>query len=673
MPDYRLTIETHSPIATPLGATDTIVLDAFTKKNIEPRHTDAGLWSVSTTGVPDDRAAAVEAFAAVKATTTIEARGGPDEPFERILTPGPLENVDYDPDSGRLELEGRDAGATLEASANGRAISTTFADDAISAYWADIEGFDAQVDPDTDTVVIEGEQLQQASSGEFEALFGESIEAALSGREADETPLTVDPDPELLPVGFPLEAEDGYDGDTTTDSAFSGGEAALFEDSFAPEVSRSFVTEHAIPQSDLVLGVRSRNDSSIRVDVRLDGETIIADDPLSSALQWDQFTQDSLFDAVVDSDGRLPAGTHTIEVEPVAESIDSGETGFECDLAALVDDGAGFDITFDNETDSNEALDGPQRYPASLTLESESADAGNLIASATVALSIDATDNDQAIGISFDGGDSYETASNTDTATADRPDELATSTVETRLTLSRSEPNGPQAQTPKFGYETQTITEYELTADLSNRAVIERDRFEDDDLTNLKELHSRADYRFVFIPDANSDAVQVRSFPRGEWVIEDVSFKELSRNRRITAEEYYNSVTVKGPRPDDGGDRPEVTRKDNSEIDRVGAELRKTTIRNDLETDADRATAAQSLLEELTANADAAAAIEAAPTVVLPGPEYDIGLDDPVPLESVRYSDRFGGGNVSLEFDRRPGLGDVVGSTRGDLRHEKRR
>ena len=102
MPDYRLTIEAHSPIATPLGATDTIVLADVTATDIEPRHTDAGLGSVATAGVPDDRAAAVEAFAPVKATTTIEARGGPDEPFERILTPGPLETVDYDPDSGRL-------------------------------------------------------------------------------------------------------------------------------------------------------------------------------------------------------------------------------------------------------------------------------------------------------------------------------------------------------------------------------------------------------------------------------------------------------------------------------------------------------------------------------------------------------------------------------------------
>ena len=670
MPSYLIVFETAEPLQTPLGETDHIALQAVEPINIEPRHTAPGLWSVETAGVSDVEAEAIEQFAAAKAQTKIYVS---DEHYQQdslALTPGPLHNTSYREDTGELELEGEDAGYYLLADSNDVRYQNEFIDEALRDYWGRVDGFDATVDEPEPQIVAEDVPTQTATDSDgFETIFDPLLDDVFGFNDdwdASTVPIRFGGGGlDLLPTGFYAEGEESSNA-IVQDDVFSGGEAAIIDDGSSPDVELDFSTSYTIPAGEGTIAIRSRRsgdeeDDPVRVDIELDGETVINDTPLGRDLQWRTFDLD---DADIDPEDITP-GSHTVRVtfrEP-------GNQVQEIDGVAFVDNR--FDYEFDNEVhEPGGALDGPELYPDQLELTAVVVDAGNLIDSATLSVEMTNTQNNQRLGLSLEGS-SFRYANNSETLDIDN-DDTATTTIQGRIRLSRSEPDGPRDETPRFGYEGQTVTEWELTTTLSSRGVIEDQRFEASDLDNIEELCSQAGYRFVLIPDESTANVQVRCFQRGTWELE-ADWKPISRSRNLTTEDYWNAVTVKGPRDDETGERPTTPREDPDEIDRVGERLELTEIRNDLDTEADRATVATEELLAAVDQRDVTGQIEAAPTLILPGPRYYVEAWDAwVDLETVRYSDQYGGGNVMLDFDKRAALRDRLDQTQGTLSREQR-
>ena len=671
MPSYLIVFETAEPLQTPLGETDHIELQAVDPINIEPRHTAPGLWSVETAGVSNEQAEAIEQFASGKAQTKIYVS---DEHYQQdslALTAGPLHNTSYHEDTGELELEGEDAGYYLLADSNDARYENEFIDEALRDYWSRVDGFDATVDEPEPRIVAKDVPTQTASdAGEFETIFEPLLDEAFVPSTAAGDAETVPVDfgnggLELLPTGFYAEGE-ASSNLTVSDDVFSGGAAAIIEDASSPDVELDFSTNYTVPAGEGAIAIRSRRsgdeeDDPVRVDIELDGDTVINDTPLGRDLQWRTFDLD---DADIDPEDITP-GSHTVRVT----HHEPGNQRQEIDGVAFVDNR--FDYNFANDVhEPAGALDGPELYPDQLTVTAVLVDAGNLIDSATLSVEMDNTENNQRLGLSLDGS-SFTSTNNTETVEIEN-DDTATTTIQGRIRLSRSEPDGPRDVTPRFGYEGQTVSDWEIATTLSSRGVIEDQRFDSSDLNNIQELCSQGGYRFVLIPDESTANVQVRCFQRGTWELE-ADWMPISRSRNLTTEDYWNAVTVKGPRDDETGERPTTTREDPDEIDRVGERLELTEIRNDLDTEADRATVATEELLAAVDQREVTGQIEAAPTLILPGPRYYVEAWDAwVDLETVRYSDQYGGGNVMLDFDKRAALRDRLDQTQGTLSREQR-
>ena len=666
MASYLIVFETVEPLQTPLGETDHIALQAVDPINIEPRHTAPGLWSVETASVSNDEAEAIEQFAAAKAKTKIYVS---DEHYEQdslALAPGPLHNTSYREDTGELELEGEDAGYYLLADSNDASYENEFIDEALRDYWSRVAGFDATVDDPEPRIVAEHVPTQTASDEQaFETIFDPLLDDVFiqDDWDADTVPVQFGGGGlEMLPTGFFAEAEESSDATTTAD-VFSAGEAAVINDLASPDISLTFSNDYTIPAGQGLIAIRSRREGSgevVTVDVSFDGDVVFADLPLNSNLGW------SFFELDAEEFGEINTTNHTVTV---SHSNNSAGEEQQIDGVAFVDDRFGYE--FDNEVhEPGGGLDGPELFPDQLELTAEVVDAGNLIDSATLSVEMDNTQNNQRLGLSLDGS-SFTNANNNETVDIDN-DGTATTTIQGRIRLSRSEPDGPRDETPRFGYAGQTVTDWEIATTLSSRGVIEDQRFDASDLDNIQELCSQAGYRFVLIPDESTDDVQVRCFQRGTWELE-ADWKPISRSRNLTTEDYWNAVTVKGPRDDETGERPKTKREDLDEIERVGDRLELTEIRNDLDTEADRATVATEELLAAVDQREVTGQIEAAPTLILPGPRYYVAAWDAwVDLETVRYSDQYGGGNVMLDFDKRAALRDRLDQTQGTLSREQR-
>ncbi|MDJ1434767.1 hypothetical protein [Halostagnicola sp. A-GB9-2] len=652
MPSYSLVFEAEDPLQTPIGETDHIAIDGVDPINIEPRHSAMGIWSIDTAGVTDEQAQAVEQFAAAKARTKIYISDAHYEYDNLALTPGPLHNTSYNEETGELGLEGEDAAYYLLADSDDIHYENESVPNALRDYWSRVDGFDAQVDDPEPRLIAEGVLIQSPIDEES---FGELIELV----DGDETDL------DTQPVGI----SDGNEhlrtcrvvdlGGDVSGEMYSGGEAA------DTPLDTTISFDYTIPGEYLGIAVRQGiYEGAADIAITLDGETVV--DPFAvdsnSEVSWQDLSAFHNLD-------EFQSGVLGIQ------DVENADGSFVADVVAVFDTRKHDVDNFDNEVhEANGYLNRPWEY-STVELTTEDTDAGSHIADAGLSVEMDNTDEDQRIQLSFDGGETWHpdngSEDNTDSIRVEN-DATATVSVTARIRLSGHSPNGARDATPRFGYAGQTLESWTLDADLSSLGVIEDDRFDDDHLSNLQELHSRGDYRFTLIPDESTEDTQVRSYQRGTWEINGLVWHALSRNRNRTTEDYWNVVTVKGPRDDETGERPVTTREDEDEIERVGEELKKTEIRNDLDTEADRATVAtQELLEAVDAT-DVTGEIEAAPTLILPGPRYYVDGWGWVDLEDVRFSDQYGDGNVQLTFDKRAMLVDRLSSTQNDLSHEKR-
>lgn len=265
--------------------------------------------------------------------------------------------------------------------------------------------------------------------------------------------------------GFIFRTASKYSGDSPDDG---DGEAASISDN-GDYVEYEFTPNYTIPASDFQIWVRDEApgpDSTPEVTITFDGEEVItvphSDTGGTVVFGWEDLTDGPYGNDEWTPSNDIDTTTHTIRAEVTQTASDP----YVLDVVAPLD--GRFNYTFDDTVttvNGNNYLDGPELYPESVTVPLDSISTRRDLTTAYVTLTIDDTTGAQAIEISSDGV-AWDTVSNSSTAevTFSEP----TTEVYVRLVIGRY-PTGTNAQesTPRYGYNAQSIDDYELVVDIT--------------------------------------------------------------------------------------------------------------------------------------------------------------------------------------------------------------
>ena len=292
------------------------------------------------------------------------------------------------------------------------------------------------------------------------------------------TPINIDSGfIETYQTAFVVEGEEIFPQSTTTGGGdfssadeWSDGEAATLGSS-VDDFTYTFTTDYVIPQGELKLytrGERAESTTGGVFDIFFDDDLILNDQVLpGTTLGWrDEF--------VLNADGDLPAGEHTVEGR-IDTSGAGSDVDARVDVVAVVDDR--YTYTFDNTVNTAGGyLDGPEEKPNAVDVVFDDATTAFVITEATANIIIDDTTNEQALALSPDRGDTFTEAQNADTVTITG---LGTPRVRLRVTLSRYADSGPRNQTPRLGYSSQSLDSFEITTDLRQESLLIDQTFDD--------------------------------------------------------------------------------------------------------------------------------------------------------------------------------------------------
>lgn len=240
----------------------------------------------------------------------------------------------------------------------------------------------------------------------------------------------------------------------------------------------------------------------------------------------------------------LEAGSHIMSlylIDP-PEASDPGD-GMVFDSVVFYDTRVvTFPDEFDNDpTGTDNVLDSPGPYSGSVDVESETVVTPLGADAATISVDINDTTNDQALGISTDAGETFQTTSNTDEATFNFAESEGSLTA-----LLRLSGYGTQSQTPTQDTNPQIVDSYTLTADISNIPRVINDFYDDDledVLADLAGDHSIWELRW----DRDAETMRViwsRPGQRESGDVLDPSDYQVRRNGR----DIIEAATVVGAR-----------------------------------------------------------------------------------------------------------------------------
>jgi len=524
-------------------------------------------------------------------------------------------------------------------------------------------------------LVDDGLLVQDASTQtELEDIFAAAID--------DTTPLEItNGEVRPLQVCWTVEAEDydrgsGDDNFGTQDSAYSGGSA---EGHRSNAVTREydFTVPYEIPEGEFQVYYRAEATGGDVPDItyELDGtEIATTNNPLS--LQWHAAIDPE--NTSSDPVGTVEAGEHTLSV--TKQSTNTSESRF-IDLIAPLDKGdryGGFNYTFENSVDGNQSLAGPEWFRAVDAVGTEFAQSWNVIA-ADVTADLTDTSNAQRLQASNDLGQTWfpndGSEQNTASVTArfDQDGEETYGTqVKGRATLGGYEPDGPRSQTPRLGYESQGLTDWELRIDTNSIHVIDDQTFTGSAFSVLNDITS--DSNLTFIADYQEDQLALECFQPGDetadvnWTVEDSSPVD-------TTEGYYNTITVIGPEQEDGT-RLQATAQSDAEVDRVGVVRGEAEERPDATTQAELAAIARTLVAKGVARDRVTGTLEISGQLVRPGVAYRVEefeqLDDRTDPRYVLQSAEFSWGTMELDFEARNPLARAIQSIETEVRQTRR-
>ncbi|MEZ3163264.1 fibronectin type III domain-containing protein [Halorubrum sp. RMP-47] len=273
-------------------------------------------------------------------------------------------------------------------------------------------------------------------------------------------------------------------------------------------------------------------------EVRVDGTTVDVffenAIPSASDPSWIDFPPNG-----PQFDGVTIEGLTTVEIE-----VTSSGSG------ALLVDGGGLDSQFESvgwgsSVDSDGNISGPPRYPSAVDLVTKDVGTIEQVVGGSLDVELNYTVNGQALAVSNDGGDSYQTASNTESLTA--PFASGSTQLRARVTLSRYDDGG---ENPLTGNAGQSISNLSLAASVDDTPFIESEAFEDTIANLLMTFAERQ--RFIWEQQPSPPGGDVDA--PGTVVVSQVGHREATTDEAVSdftvatdVSELVETVIVYGP------------------------------------------------------------------------------------------------------------------------------
>jgi hypothetical protein len=265
---------------------------------------------------------------------------------------------------------------------------------------------------------------------------------------------------ELLQAGFFEEGEDmGNLGATVFSNRPNASQGEFVGIKFNGDfVQFSFTNDYPIPSGSVEFAFRLQTEANDTpaFEVTLDGTQLFSlpTNGLGPNKFKNQFAYLGPRSANLSSD--LSPGSHTLRFEITQAS--SNTSNVFIDLGHLSD--ARFPFTFDNSTDSNDNLTGPQLFPDLQTIEYTAASTRRAVNSVTATEAFNDVSNNQFIEVSNDGGTTFQRFDNTDEATGNFAN--SGQAPQARIGLSRF--GSRTTASPSSGFKGQTVSQHELVA-----------------------------------------------------------------------------------------------------------------------------------------------------------------------------------------------------------------
>lgn len=230
------------------------------------------------------------------------------------------------------------------------------------------------------------------------------------------------------------------------------------------------------------------------------------------------------------------SGSTTVDIN--GRATGNGQT--DIDLVVIYDDR--FSWTFDNSTDSNDALSGPELYP---DVETKTLDAGEAIRAvqeATATQSWNDTSKNQFMALSADGGSTFKRSDNT--ASITKTFSPGSKTILTKVGLSRF--GSGNTTTPSSGFEGQEIDTHLLESGKDGRfpsslgAIETVARLAKGTLSNTQiteggqesasgTLLTRARFPAIDFSVSNASQIILQASEVGKWQGESISTPTVAR------------------------------------------------------------------------------------------------------------------------------------------------
>lgn len=363
------------------------------------------------------------------------------------------------------------------------------------------------------------------------------FERELSSDIADDEPFAArNGGIELLQSAFLGEAEDNIQsvaGQTISDSDASQTQAVELEFN-GDELLLTFENEYDWASAIFQIRRRGPSGGGTLPEISFIVDTVTVGSIGPTTVNDDSYA----YVGVADTNG-LDAGSHTLQVR--VTNTDGVDSPAITDLIYVRDIDKLTNINQDDTVDADGNLAGPELYIESDTRqfnETETLHAVDVVDFASI--SIDDTSNNQSIGISTDGGATWDTQSNTATHTGLDPPGTVVS-IRPRLTLSRYD-DGRDA-TPTQGNSGQRVESLTIQADLEDMPYVFNDSFHDAARNVLGTLANRGDFVAEVTHDGSGIAVAwTRSGQRSADREANVTDYEFERS----TENLVQEATVKG-------------------------------------------------------------------------------------------------------------------------------
>jgi len=610
--------------------------------NFAREHTAMGDWSVT---LPYDPS--VEDW--ILSEIELERNGS-------LLFCGYLESITLNEERGTTRLKGLGIARDLTNGETTERYTSISAHEAIANYWSTNTSFDATVvDPSPNTIVSDRTVQDAPASDDFGAISA----------WGDDIPLLIEND--RIKVAQTCwwqegEAANGLQQGSYSGSEYSDGEAAGLITS-AVDAFRKFTPKYKIPANTLQIGVRiDARDGHNGFEILVNGDQV-------DSVPADALSNDLSYFSSRDFSDSLDANTqHQFEVNCLNST---GSDDLIIDGFAAYD--TRFSYNFDNSTDSDGYLAGPELYPdETVALFQEESTPWNIIDASITTKLADSDETPVRLQARLSSQTWFPndgTEEDTLSITTDFGDEAGTN-IQGRVAIGRRDVTRSTA-TPTEGFEGQKLTSWELSYSGNDIAIIEDQTLEGTHLANLQRLHEFAGMRFSV--EHTSDSKPVESFRAGdvEKTLGDIVIR--NRIRKIDAEQYANEVTVRG-KLDDNGNRPVRTASDSDAIANRGPEH--VDIKDpSLTTQADVDSAARQELGSRLNALDRRGELVIVAETQQPGYVYEVewadGSASKVPLETLKYLEQQGEARGRLTFDLNADLAGEISSIRREQRRTK--